>query len=90
MNKTADEQPAFPVGNQYGCQWEGMTKLEYFAAHAPPCPDWFIGRRNIEEQAKAQQNDRYIMRGIGDFCFEWPWYYANAMLDERAKRQGSD
>ena len=37
---TKAEQPAFPSQHQVVGE-SGMSLLEYFAAHAPPVPDWY-------------------------------------------------
>jgi hypothetical protein len=48
---------------------EGMTLRDYFAAHAPPVPDWYIKMRNSDMED----------------LIKWRWYYADAMLAEREK-----
>ena len=50
MEDPKDGGPAFPrpLGSISGEEWstaqEGMSLRDYFAAHAPPVPDWFMAK----------------------------------------------
>lgn len=64
MQKILDnrDMPAFPVPERDG-EYIGLTKWEYFAAHAPEVPDWFP----------------YNSRDSEGRFFHWRKYYANRM-----------
>ena len=47
----------------------GMSLRDYFAANAPPVPDWFVKVNNSDMED----------------LITWRWYYADAMLAERDK-----
>jgi hypothetical protein len=65
-----DGGTAFPSHGSMGeVVQEGMTLRDYFAAHAPPVPDWYIKMRNSDMED----------------LIKWRWYYADAMLAEREK-----
>lgn len=74
-----DGGPAFPC-EQHETQdglWNqtfesGMTLRDYFAAHAPAPPDWWI------EGYPSSSLDEH-----GKLIAEWNWAYADAMLRAR-------
>ena len=77
--------PAFPCGEERWCDPmdaskgtyspDGMTLRDYFAAHAPAAPEWwlndYIKGRQLDEDASVYA--------------QWAWSYADAMLKEREK-----
>jgi len=65
MSDTKDV-PAFPVTQQH--DYCGMTLRDYFAAHAPPCPNWF-----------GEQNGN----GESGRIATWNYHFADAMLKAR-------
>lgn len=50
------------------------TARDYFAAHAPPAPRWFI------EQATAHHDGA---KSTANILASWPWVWADCMLEER-------
>lgn len=66
MQKILDKKdmPAFPVPERDGT-YIGLTKWEYFAAHAPKCPEWF---------GHVWENDDVKF-------FEWRRFYADRMCN---------
>lgn len=48
----------------------GMTLRDYFAAHAPEPPIFYI--ENADEQ-----------KSYSDIYFEWRWHYADKMMELR-------
>lgn len=61
----------------------GMTLRDYFAAHAPPMPEWWHSLWLDREKRKASQDDRYQMRGPVHAMAAWALDYADAMLAAR-------
>jgi hypothetical protein len=64
--------PAFPWG-EHGTVLGGITLRDYFAAHAPSAPEWwlkdYIKGRQLDEDASVHA--------------QWAWSYADAMLKTR-------
>jgi len=58
--------------NGNGQSWEesspGMSKRQYFAAHAPEVPGWFEGHPPLSQETRKE------------IFFEWRFYYADEML----------
>jgi len=52
-----------------------ITKLDYFAAHAPEIPEWYEGWREAEDKDDAHDPE-----------FTWPWHWAELMLKARPKK----
>lgn len=77
MNKN-DGGPAFAVAQEIDAcgmprtgVWCGMSLRDYFAAHAPPQPEWFWQIATLESS-----HDRF---------FSWRLYYADRMIAELTK-----
>jgi hypothetical protein len=49
----------------------GISLRDYFAAHAPEMPDWFVEIHPTR--------DTFVMQ------FQWRWHYADAMIVERER-----
>lgn len=47
------------------------TLRDYFAAHAPPVPAWWVNNPNRPDDAHA--------------AVSWAWHYADEMLAERER-----
>lgn len=78
--KTAD-MPASPINNpDLWLPVERLTKREYFAAHAPDVPDWFLPA----DQAYANRVSDHKKKA--EIFFEWRVFYANKMLAELEKQ----
>jgi hypothetical protein len=61
-----------------------MSLRDYFAAHAPPEPMWFID----EWMRGARLAARYHNSESPKECFlVWRWHYADLMLAEREKKE---
>lgn len=70
----------------------GLTKREYFAAHAPPMPEWFLPRvlptfsaemdmNNPNTSEKASEEIHHKKREyLSNQLRRWRWYYADTML----------
>ena len=65
--------PAFPQPTNSTLSWDGMTLRDYFAAHAPECPDTWLSRYPMERGWRGEA------RAIADWRFE----YADEMLKAR-------
>jgi hypothetical protein len=66
-----DSGPAFPFA-----ALSGMTLRDYFAAHAPQPPDWWM---------KCYAADAQDLATVASVLAQWRHEYADAMLKERAK-----
>jgi hypothetical protein len=66
--KTEIDEPAFPSERPY----YGMSLRDYFAAHAPPPPNWWM------EQCKT------LVEAANQLT-AWSSVYADAMLEARKK-----
>lgn len=67
-------EPAFPqTVSEFVKYGHGMTLRDYFAAHAPAAPEWwltdYIKGRQLDEDASVHA--------------QWAWSYADAMLKTR-------
>lgn len=90
MTTKNDGGPAFPCGEKYATQdlagvltnhskapfYSGMTLRDYFAAKAPPPPDWWM------ENYSSRAGDLYT---VADCVAQWNYVYADAMLSRRSK-----
>ena len=66
---------AFPWG-EHGTVLGGMTLRDYFAAHAPETPSWWMNGY------KESLTDLML---VGEHISRWRWVYADEMLKEREK-----
>ena len=57
----------------------GMSLRDYFAAHAPAIPDWYIA------SPLARYSDSDLTTVRFKLMSAWPYAWADAMLAERAK-----
>lgn len=89
----SDGGPAFPHLHT-ACQrineteyFEGLTKREWFAAHAPKeIPDWFAFRCPEAENMTARGFPQGAKQLFDEKrYFSWRYFYADAMLAEAAK-----
>lgn len=86
MSKHDNGGRAFPSGLEAGhmaALHPGLTRREYFAAHAPDVPTWFMAadhREAIRDQSNKRQADRY---------FAWRWHYADRMLAASAHQDAN-
>jgi hypothetical protein len=53
---------------------------DYFAAHAPPYPDWWARQDQWERQNRAVASGDYT-----EIHVSWAWHYADVMLKLRNK-----
>ena len=70
------DQPAF-AGSQMtnrDAELSGLTKREWFAAHAPEIPTWY--RKGLDDSSAEP----------GRF-FSWRWFYADEMLKKRGSNE---
>jgi hypothetical protein len=68
--------PAFPLRNTDPNDYipfPGMTLRDYFAAHAPEMPSWWV--RNYPTTDNSME-----------IFVAWRWFYADAMLAERERK----
>lgn len=88
MNDRIENLPAFPRIdglNQGGVLTDvivtgGISMRDYFAAKAPPMPEqWW------EDTPKFKEDGNYVH--IAEAIAAWNYFYANAMLAERAKNE---
>jgi len=76
-------------GRELAARSEWKKDLKYFAAHAPPVPDWFLemsearfkSQRVLEDgilksPPAYKQEERYAIEN-------WPWHYAKRVLEAR-------
>lgn len=90
-NQTDDGGPAFPSTGQLDIN--GMSLRDYFAAHAPDMPRWFIRKcLGLPKSATIAEWNKHDRRVLDDDAMdqetammEWRWYYADAMLRARKK-----
>lgn len=78
-----DGGPAFPTENamQTGpssCRYEGMTMRDYFAAHAPEVPAFFLPA-DLEDARRNSEKQKILAARF----FQWRWFYADMMLKTR-------
>lgn len=87
---------AFPLATGWvettGARWQkivvvreldrGMSLRDYFAAHAPAPPDWYI-LAAMEASHGKQTCD--VMQDRAACELAWPYVWANAQIAERAK-----
>ncbi|HBC3396490.1 TPA: hypothetical protein ACX3EH_003842 [Vibrio parahaemolyticus] len=60
----------------------GLTKLEYFALHAPACPDWFANewRETHEEKDALLANYALSFKHEMELFKAWRYAFAHFML----------
>lgn len=68
--------PAFPTTNNV-CE-EGLTVRDYFAAHAPPPPEWWVKQQMEMDRQDNPHNDSYKPRRRGQPEIECMWRFAYA------------
>lgn len=59
------------------------TLRDYFAAHAPQPPEWWMKLWQSREQAKSRRDDRYVERSLKFAIAEHAYEHANAMMETR-------
>lgn len=70
-----------------------ITLRDYFAAHAPAIPDWFEPAMPTKEPfrpgdygySETPQQKVWRAARAAQRVIQWPWFYADAMLDARTK-----
>lgn len=85
MNKSAFPHGAIMRGNYVikdGQQ--GITKLEYFAAHAPDVPDWFAHKEWTTFEAVGTKIAEHVdhVESDMDRFIRWRIEYAKTMLQQ--------
>lgn len=85
-----DGGAAFPTLEFFdeGCLgvFAGLTKRDYFAAHAPiQIGSWFVPRMESPEPADAEKSRAWRDEYFKQWALQWPYAWADAMLLEREK-----
>lgn len=84
-----DGGPAFPVNQSEVCNTTpGLSLRDYFAAHAPPAPEWYSRRYMYGADPKGSG---LVGKDVQPASMEeqerhfhaWRWHYADAMLAAR-------
>ncbi|MCG9699669.1 hypothetical protein L1D19_05920 [Vibrio natriegens] len=75
------------VGSHMEDEWQGLTKREYFALHAPECPGWFRDlwvEEPENESFSIESSGEVIISFAGELRIERDWRYkfADLMLED--------
>lgn len=83
--------PAMPIplndGQSFSHHGEadGLTKREYFAAHAPDMPEGWIARVPFTKEEQQKMSERTHARLSSEryarAIVAWRWHYADMMLE---------
>lgn len=89
--KNAD-LPAMPISAELGAQWlagthtfSGLTKREYFMAHAPEPPEWFEPVMSEQKPTEAFSDpaaNRWLVEYKRQRYLQWPGVWADAILSK--------
>lgn len=87
IDKIDNGGPVFPtqqIAPPYaaGSLWMGMSVRDYFAAHAPKVPNWFITTTDMKWDSEKTGLDPEISKKL---FFQWRWYYADQMIKARGE-----
>lgn len=56
-----------------------MSLRDYFAAHAPPVPEWFRVQPDSPAPSYGHERSEWQRRLDKERFFVWRWYYATTM-----------
>lgn len=80
MNSSYPVFPAHPKSKLPTEELTVLSQLQYFMAHAPRVPNWFLishGEKNI----RRSRFDPHTYTETEECFFAWRLYYAHKMLD---------
>jgi hypothetical protein len=57
-----------------------MDLRDYFAAHAPPYPEWWARLESDRDIAATGRPRKHIGARMTEWQVAWAWYYASTMM----------